>query len=329
MIFVEEKRLLIISAAVCAAASGIIAFLNPVGGVICAVSGAAMIFLFRYYNKKRCSDLVKLNDYLARVCSGDYGMDVADNAEGELSILKNNLYKVIVMLRTSNEALAKDKVYLADSLADISHQLKTPLTSITVMTDLMKTEENGEKRAEFIGIAETQLEKMKWLITTLLKISKLDADTVKLDSSMVSINDVISDSLKPFMIMLDLKNIDVERETEDFLFRGDRSWTAEAVGNIVKNCIEHTENGGISFSVSETGLYGELIISDNGSGIDPEDMPHIFERFYHGKNSSCESAGIGLALAREILKKQKATVEALSAPGAGTTFIIRFYKSAV
>lgn len=330
MINKEEKKTLaaIIGAGLSEAL--IMAFFSPVCSAVCAVAAAFSAYVFLRYNRKRLLEIEKLNNYLSRVCLGEYSLDIASNAEGELSILKNNLYKVVVLLRTSNEALLNDKIYLADSLADISHQLKTPLTSMMMMADLMKEEQDEEKRKEFVAIIESQLDKMKWLITTLLKISKLDAGTADFFENDVEISDVIDETLNQFSIILDIKNIEISRETESFSFRGDKSWSAEAIGNIIKNCIEHVPDGGmLTFEANQTSIYNELIIKDNGCGIAEEDLPHIFERFYHGKNASSESVGIGLALAKEIFQKQRAKLEAESKAGEGALFRIRFYKSIV
>lgn len=257
-------------------------------------------------------------------------MNIDDNTEGELSILKNNLYKVITLLQSQNEYLKNDKLYLADSIADISHQLKTPLTSMMMMCELLENEETPDKRQEFVSVINNQLSKMKWLITNILKISKLDADATEFKREEVSISKVLDDSLKPFALTAELKNITIENKADDFVFNGDESWTVEAVSNIVKNCLEHTNDGGnITISSESTNLYNKLTISDNGCGIAEEDLPHIFERFYHGKNSSKDSVGIGLALAKTVFEKENASVTVESEQGRGSIFEIRFYKSVV
>ena len=286
--------------------------------------------IFAVVTKRRYKNLNDLNDYLSLVCKGIYDMNIDDNTEGELSILKNNLYKVITLLQSQNEYLKNDKLYLADSIADISHQLKTPLTSMMVMCELLENEENPDKRQEFVAVINNQLSKMKWLITNILKISKLDADATEFKREEVSISKVLDDSLKPFVLTAELKNVAIQNGANDFVFNGDESWTVEAVSNIVKNCLEHTNDGGkIIISSDSTNLYNKLIISDNGCGIAEEDLPHIFERFYHGKNSSKESVGIGLALAKTVFEKENASVSVESKQGIGSVFEIRFYKSVV
>ena len=286
--------------------------------------------IFAVVTKRRYKNLNDLNDYLSLVCKGIYDMNIDDNTEGELSILKNNLYKVITLLQSQNEYLKNDKLYLADSIAAISHQLKTPLTSMMVMCELLENEENPDKRQEFVAVINNQLSKMKWLITNILKISKLDADATEFKREEVSISKVLDDSLKPFALTAELKNIAIQNGANDFVFNGDENWTVEAVSNIVKNCLEHTNDGGkIIIASGSTNLYNKLTISDNGCGIAEEDLPHIFERFYYGKNSSKDSVGIGLALAKTVFEKENASVSVESEQDRGSVFEIRFYKSVV
>lgn len=327
----KEFTLPIIIGSIIAIVISIIAFcINAICGVLCLVLGAFLISVFVIYTKKRYDKINELDMYLSRVVAGDFNMNIAENTEGELSILKNNLFKVITMLKASNEAVTNDKIYLADSLADISHQLKTPLTSMMVITDLLKVEQDAKKRNEFVNIIENQCEKMRWLIATLLKLSKLDAGTVDFNSTNLEISDIIEKSLEPFALTLDLRNIELVKSINPFNFNGDKNWSIEAIQNIIKNCIEHTDdNGRLTITADTTNLYNRLIIEDNGCGIAKEDLPHVFERFYHGKNSSSDSVGIGLALSKEILKKQNATINVYSDEGVGAKFEIRFYKSIV
>lgn len=326
----EIRIILIVSTVLTAVLSVICAFFSKICAVLCLALGIILIIIFTVVTKRRYKNLNDLNDYLSLVCKGIYDMNIDDNTEGELSILKNNLYKVITLLQSQNEYLKNDKLYLADSIADISHQLKTPLTSMMVMCELLENEENPDKRQEFVAVINNQLSKMKWLITNILKISKLDADATEFKRDEVSILSVLDDSLKPFALTAELKNIAIQNGANDFVFNGDESWTVEAVSNIVKNCLEHTNDGGkIIIASDSTNLYNKLTISDNGCGIAEEDLPHIFERFYHGKNSSKDSVGIGLALAKTVFEKENASVTVESEQGRGSVFEIRFYKSVV
>lgn len=305
-------------------------FFNVVCSVVTFLLGAILTLTFYIVTKKRYKKIADLNNYLSLVCAGNYLIDIKDNTEGELSILKNNLYKVIVLLRSKNELLEKDKIYLADSLADISHQLKTPLTSLMVMVDLLKDEKNIDKQKEFISIIEIQISKIKWLVENLLKLSKLDAGTIKFKKEKIDVLSVITKSLSPFLVQMEMKNISLETTINDFSFTGDLNWTSEAVENIIKNCIEHTDdNGKLNIETGVTNIYSYIKITDNGCGIKKKDLPHIFERFYQGENSSKESVGIGLALAKTIVENQGGSIEVTSEENVGTEFIIKFNKMVV
>ena len=199
-----------------------------------------------------------------------------------------------------------------------------------VMTDLLKSENDSQKRAEFLSIIETQLDKTNWLITNLLKLSKLDAGATEFKHEKVNICEVIAKSLSPFSVTLDLKSISVQNYVADFEFFGDKSWTGEAIENIIKNCIEHTnKNGTLTLYSEQTNVYNSLYIKDSGVGIAEQDLPHIFERFYHGKNSSKDSVGIGLALAKTVLEKEKGDIIVTSTQGVGSVFELRFYKTII
>ena len=259
-------------------------------------------------------------------------MDLRDNVEGELSALKNDIYKVTVMLAHQADLLQKDKLYLADTLADISHQLKTPLTSMMVMTDLLEQPDlPAEKRREFTGHIRSQLQRMEWLISSLLKLSKLDAGTIRFKKEQVFLPKLIEKATEHLMLLMDVKQqtlvLDGDSQT---YFLGDPDWSAEAMTNLIKNCIEHTPSGGtIHIQYESSILATQIIISDTGEGVSKEDLPHIFERFYKGKNSSRDSVGIGLAMAKNIIQRQNGTIEATSEIGKGMTFTIKFYRSIV
>lgn len=326
----EFRTMIIISAAATVLCFIICLFINKACAFICLALGLVISAVFYFYTRLRYKNIEDLNDYLSAVCSGNYELAPDDNTEGELSILKNNLYKVMILLKMASEQAKKDKLYLADSLADISHQLKTPLTSMMIIAEVLRDEKDPEKRNGFIKIIEEQLEKMKWLITTLLKISKIDAGTAEFNMQSINICDIIDKSLKTFALQTDIRGIKISKKIEPFEFNGDPNWSVEAIENIIKNCLEHTADGGsLNINAKTTAIFNEIIISDNGCGIAKEDLPHVFERFYHGKNSSSESVGIGLALSKSILDKENAKIEVKSKENEGTSFIIRFYKFVV
>ena len=247
--------------------------------------------------------------------------------EGELAILESEIQKMTVRLREQQQHLLDDKKYLADSIADISHQIRTPLTSINLILSFLSDEAISEetKKKHIRDIYEL-LSRIDWLITTLLKISKLDAGTIQLKTEELSMQELINQSVAPLLIPMELRGQELKVQASG-CFAGDLEWTSEAIGNIVKNCMEHTTEGGIvSIAASENAIYCEIIIEDTGCGIAPEDLPHIFERFYKGKNSSNKSFGVGLALARGIINNQNGTIKAENRREGGARFTIRFYR---
>lgn len=331
MINKDYRRIIILSAGIVLLFSVIAAFLFGRSAFLPALAmGALLLSVFAHYTKKRFEKIGELNRYLARVLAGDYDLEIAGNEEGELSILQNNICKATVMLKEKNELLEKEKAYLADMLANISHQMKTPLTSVMMMNELLSAEGSEEKRREFLDIEEKQLEKMNWLIRTLLKLSRLDAGTVTLKAEKVAASKLVEETLAPFLLQMDVKEIAVSRHTDDTEFFVDKNWTVEALQNIVKNCIEHMGPGGrLMAETKENNLYKMIRITDTGCGISEEDLPHIFDRFYRGKDSSADSVGIGLSLSRTIIEKQRGDILVESKAGQGTTFEIRFYKAII
>lgn len=300
------------------------------GGVaflVFLIMGFLILAIFGFYTKQRYRDIEVINNYFSKVLMGDYELDIKSNEEGELSILQNNIYKATVQLREKNELLAQEKKYLVDMLANISHQLKTPLTSMMMMNELLYKEESEEKRKEFIDIEEKQLEKMNWLIQNLLKLSKLDAGTIQLKEEKVPISKLIDESLSPFLIQMDIEEKVVEKRLNDSVLTIDENWTVEAIRNIIKNCIEHMDRGGrLEIESRENNLYYSIFIRDNGCGIPVEELPHIFERFYRGKTSTKESVGIGLSLSKSIIEKQRGVITVTSEPNKGSCFEIKLYK---
>lgn len=299
---------------------------------------AALLFLavidsvFIVFTKQRHKEIRKLSSYFYKVYSGSDVMDISDNIEGELSILKGDICKMTRALQEKNELLKKDKNYLADTLSNISHQLKTPLTSMFMMADLIADPElPQEKREEFLSSLISQLKRIEWLVSSLLKLSKIDADAVDFKNEKITLGELVEKALAPMRIPVEVKEIDLsvigDKSIEMTL---DINWTTEAIINIIKNCIEHTPEGGsIQIECSDSVIYTRLIIKDSGEGISQEDLPHIFERFYKGKNASADSVGIGLAMAKTILNNQNATIETVSSENAGTEFKIKFYKMTV
>ena len=293
----------------------------------------------RMIQKRKIDGITK---YIREINNRNYELKIKENAEDELSNLRNELYKITLMLKEEAESSKKDKKFLAKSLSDISHQIKTPLTSISIMLDEIKDNENmdEETKQRFIFEISRQVEQISFLTIALLKLSKLDSGTVEFEKSKYKLDELVQNAIKNLEIPLEVKNIQVETNFEKVNENkeeinngvateiiGDYRWTLEAVTNIIKNCIEHSkEHTKLYIQIRVTHVYTELIIKDEGEGIDEKDLKHIFERFYKGKNSSENSFGIGLALSKTILEKQNASISCSSTLHKGTTFKIYFYE---
>lgn len=257
-------------------------------------------------------------------------LSIRDYEEGELSILANQIQKMTLRLQETADVIKKDKEYLADSLADISHQLRTPLTAMNLTATMLRSPELTEaRRMELTGELRNLLLRTDWLVESLLKLSKLDAGTVKLAKDRVAVSDLIGRAAEPIAIPMDLRSQRLIIRCKNEQFIGDLTWCAEALGNILKNCMEHTpERGTITVSAQETALYTQIEVEDTGSGFDPKDIPKLFERFYKGANASENSYGIGLALARTVIAAQNGTVQAMNGEN-GARFVIKFYKRVI
>ena len=280
----------------------------------------------RIIQKRKIDGITK---YIREINNRNYELKIKENAEDELSNLRNELYKITLMLKEEAENSKKDKKFFAKSLSDISHQIKTPLTSISIMLDEIKDDENmdDETKQRFIFEISRQVEQISFLTIALLKLSKLDSGTVEFEKSKYRLDELVQNAIKNLEIPLEIKNIQVETDFEKTEVIGDYRWTLEAVTNIIKNCIEHSkEHTKLYIRIKVTHVYTELIIKDEGEGIDEKDLKHIFERFYKGKNSSENSFGIGLSLSKTILEKQNSSISCSSTLHKGTTFKIYFYE---
>lgn len=250
--------------------------------------------------------------------------------EGELSILQDELSKMTLRLTEQADALNRDKKYLANAMADISHQLRSPLTSIQLILSLLKEPDiSSSRRMELLQELSQLLSRIDWLVESLLKMSKMDAGTAYLKHTSVSVSELLKEASEPLLIPFELREqtFTVHQKTGMEHFTGDLSWSVEAILNILKNCMEHTPIGGhISVFCQENTIFTELIIEDDGPGFSKKDLPHLFERFYKGENSGEQSIGIGLALSRMIISQQNGTLKAENRPNGGARFILKFYK---
>ena len=293
-------------------------------GVLFAV--AALLFLRNRYEQIR-----GITRYTGEISRGNYALDIRDNREGDLSILKNEIYKITTLLREQAAALQQEKALLADSLADISHQLKTPLTSLSVLNDLLAENPAEEERGIFLERMRGQLDRIEWLVSSLLKLSRLDAGAVTMKGEHVPVRPLVEKALATLALPLEIKALQLHLEGDaKACFTGDFEWSCEALINVMKNCIEHApEEGSLRILFEQNPIYTVITIADSGTGIAPEDLPHIFTRFYKGKDAAPDQVGIGLAMAKAIVEKQGGEITVKSEPGQGTEFTIKFYRKSV
>lgn len=286
--------------------------------------------IFFKYNHSESKKIKEITKYIEEINRGNYKLNIEENTEDELSILKNELYKITIMLKEVAENSQKDKTTLKDSLSDISHQIKTPITSILIMLDNILSDENMPEdiKKDFIKDIKREIINIKFLVESILKLSKIDSNSIKFIKKEVFIKDIINEAVKNVSMLSELKNIEIIVSGDDSIKTiCDLKWQVEAITNILKNCIEHSyENRKIYINYNQNNMYTELKIEDNGTGIDAKDLPHIFERFYKGKNSSSDSVGIGLALSKSIIESNNGYIQVDSELNKGTTFIIKYLK---
>ena len=296
-------------------------------GILVLLTGA-VAGLFLTYNRKKDQELEEITRYIEEINQKNYHLEIDDMSEDELSILKSEVYKTTVMLKETAEQSVKDKENLKQSLSDISHQLNTPLTSIMVILDNLSDDSNMEPevRADFIRDVKREISNINFLVQALLKLSKLDSDTVVFLREEVPVKTLIDHAVQNVSVLCDLKNVNIERsgQEETTLFC-DFRWQVEAITNILKNCVEYSpENDRIVINTEKNSVYTAISIRDFGPGIDEEDRKHIFERFYRGKNSATESVGIGLALAKAIIKSDNGAV-GVEPENPGTRFTVKYF----
>ena len=300
---------------------------NIIGTSICLI--VIVIIYFRHL-KEMYRKMDNINSYINEVLNERYNFKIKEYEEGMFSTLKNDVYKITNKLKEQSESLSKDKKYLEETLSDISHQLKTPLTSMYVINDLLYDDKIDKKlKKEFLDKNKAQLERIEWLVTSLLKLSKLESGTIKLKTDRINVLKLINSALEPLKIPIELKNQNVDIVCDrNITIIADFNWTLESLLNIIKNAHEHTkENGNIKIQAEDNPLYVTIKITDNGEGIDEEDINHIFERFYKGKSNNKDSIGIGLNMAKQVITRQNGEIKVESKKNIGTSFTIKFYKS--
>lgn len=305
-----------------------------------------MNYIFRCWDK----ELVKLTEELSRINRGDYSFDLVSENEGKLGILENEMYKTAIKCRESADNSQKDKMNLKESLSDISHQIKTPLTSLLINLDNLDEfkDMSEDKRQMLIDNSRREANKINQLIQLLLKLSRLDADAIEFERKKTSVEEILLKSAENVSALCDLKGIDIifcgqcvdvnnihnmiENCNQTPVLFCDPYWETEAVSNIIKNGVEHALTK-IELSYSEYGLYTDIIIENDGKQISDEDAKQIFTRYYRGEIAAADSVGIGLSLADGIIKKDDGyiiaegyTKETDSGTEEGTRFTLRYFR---
>ncbi len=285
-----------------------------------------MLFFILCYIKKQDKRVVRLTEYSDQVLNNNYNLDIRDNDESNLSILKNKIYDITVMLKEKNELLEDDKRKIERLIADISHQIKTPLTSLNILNDLMYEDLPKEKKDEFLKNISKELNKIDWLVKNLLNLAKLDSKTLILKKEKVNLLSLLYSCKNNFDIINEIMNVNITINlNEDIDLLIDKKWTCEAINNLIKNSIEHKAKN-IEINAIKNAVYTKITVKDDGEGIDKKDLLHIFERFYKCKNSRSDSMGLGLSFVKSIILNQNGDIRVKSDKNIGTEFIIKIYN---
>lgn len=313
---------------VAAILTGIGFYFGTVSGMLVLITIFLFGCLFFLATRARYQRIAQISEQIDRVLHNEDHLFIDALEEGELSVLQSEIAKMTLRIREQNAALQKEKENLADSLADIAHQLRTPLTAANLLLTLAKDKTGDKEQKGTLREIEVLLFRMDGLITALLKLSRLDADVIEFHQEKVNLQELIDRSLRPFLVTLDLHEIQVERAVPSTLsIYGDPIWLSEAIQNIVKNCIESIgDQGEITVSGTENPLYTELTIHDSGEGFEASDLRQVFERFYQGQNGEKSGFGIGMSLSHSIIKRQGGTIVAKNHPDGGALFVLRFPK---
>nr|WP_320024174.1 HAMP domain-containing sensor histidine kinase [uncultured Acetobacterium sp.] len=331
----REFRQFVIVFALIAAVAVMLGFvINTAAGILTIASAAAFGAAFFAFTKARYQSIAQISNQIDQILHNTDNLYIGEADEGELSILHSEITKMTLRIREQNDALKKEKTNLADSLADIAHQLRTPLTSVNLILSLLANNPAENERKALVRETEELLVQMDWLLTSLLKLSRLDAGIVVFQSEPIDVSSLICAALRPFLIPMELHTIDIQIDVpKRLMIQGDSSWLSEALQNILKNCIDsidQIESTGKSETIeivcTDNPLFTEITIHDSGVGFKEDDLPRLFDRFYRGKNQSATGYGIGLALCKMIITRQGGTITAKNHPKGGALFALRFPK---
>lgn len=301
---------------------------------IIGVMSVLFIICFCMYLRRRKKDIFELQDYMDKISRGNYELEINDNSEDELSSLKNSLYKIMVYMKEQADSARIKKVMLAQSVSDISHQLKTPLTSTQVLLDNLNDNPDMDysTRKKFIYEALNQVNGMSWMIVSMLKLSRIDAGVVEFNNENISINKIIEEAVGNLEVIAEIKNVNIEKNIDnrnedelnksDIYIKGDYNWNREALQNIIKNAIEHSnDKGTVKINITDNDVYTAVYITNRGD----KQQKQIFERYYSEAKYEDNSMGIGLPLAKAVIEKQGGYIS-VESDDEETVFIVKYIK---
>lgn len=295
-----------------------------------AVCGVLALAFFISVSLHRRRQVMRLAQQIDEILHEGRSVDLASSSEGDIAVLSNELAKMVARLDRTNRLLSQERNALADALADVSHQIRTPLTAAALMLPKIERAQDARERTEALRQLESMLDRVSWLVTSLLKIAKADAGAIRVERKPVAVEEAALRAVEPLRVSMDLHDVRFVCEVEPgAIFGGDALWTTEALGNVLKNCVEHTPPGGtVTLMAKEDALATRITVTDTGPGFASEELPHLFERFYRGR-SATQGFGIGLALAHALVSAQGGTMTAQNAPEGGARFQIAFPKLVV
>lgn len=309
-----------------------------VSTLIIGVMSVLFIICFYIYLRRRKNAIVQLQDYMDKISRGNYELEINDNSEDELSSLKNSLYKIMVYMKEQADSARIKKVMLAQSVSDISHQLKTPLTSTQILLDNLNDNPDMEysTRKKFIYEALNQVNGMSWMIVSMLKLSRIDAGVVEFNNENISINKIIEEAVGNLEVIAEIKNVNIEKNIDnrnedelnksDIYIKGDYNWNREALQNIIKNAIEHSnDKGTVKINITDNDVYTAVYITNRGEKLSDKQQKQIFERYYSEAKYEDNSMGIGLPLAKAVIEKQGGYIS-VESDDEETVFIVKYIK---
>lgn len=320
-----EYRLLL-ATAVCSVAA---ALLYPICGLLTLGLGAICGAIWYGSTRRRYRELERMSRDIDRILHGQEQQVLPQQEEGELAILRSEIGKMTVRLRENAQRQQEERVRLADAMADISHQLRTPLTAMRLTLSLLEQEElTPQRRLALMRELKKLTGRMEWLVEALLKMAQLDAGTVVFHPQDTTAAELVRRAAEPLEVPMEVRSIRFTAQAGEERLTCDVPWSTEALGNILKNCMEHAASR-VQVTARETAIFTEITVQDDGPGFDPEELPRLFQRFYRGKNAGENNFGIGLSLSRQVLAQQNGTVQAENVLTGGARFILRWYKGTI